>query len=317
MLHLEENNIITPFQHGFRRNHSCDTQLAALLYDLTNNYDHSIQTDLILLDLAKAFDTVSHTRLLYKLDWYGIRNQALQWIKSFLTNRYQNVVVESTCSTKVPVVSGVPQGTVLGPILFLVYINDLPDVIKYSHVRLFADDCILYKQVLSTSDAQKLQSDLDSLYHWAETWLMRFNTSKCHVMHITQAKLNRTNFSYNLSGNSLNVMNESKYLGVTIQSNLKWKSHVLNVSVKANRILSLLRRNLRSAPKAIRELSYISLVRPVLEYACPVWCPWLSQDINQLEKVQRRAARFVADNYSPYASVSKIIDDLQWTSLEQ
>ena len=112
-------------------------------------------------------------------------------------------------------------------------------------------------------------------------------------------------------------MNESKYLGVTIQSNLKWKSHVLNVSVKANCILSLLRRNLRSAPKAIRELSYISLVRPVLEYACPVWCPWLTQDINQLEKVQRRAARFVADNYSPYASVSKIIDDLQWTSLEQ
>ena len=106
-------------------------------------------------------------------------------------------------------------------------------------------------------------------------------------------------------------------MGVTIQSNFNWKSHVLNVSTKANRIFSLLRRNLRSTPKVIRELSYFSLVRPILEYACSVWCPWLAQDIYQLEKVQRRAARFVANNYSPYASVSKIIDDLQWISLEQ
>ena len=121
--------------------------------------------------------------------------------------------------------------------------------------------------------------------------------------------------SYSLLEDSLNVVNESKYLGVTIQSNLKWKSHVLNVSTKANRILSLLRRNLRSTPKVIRELSYFSLVRPILEYAYSVWCPWLAQDIYQLERVQCRAVRFVANNYSPYASVSKIIDDLQWSRL--
>ena len=317
MSHLEKNHIITPVQHGFRCNHSCDTQLVGLLYDLTNSYDHSTQSDLILLDLAKAFDTVPHRRLLYKLSWYGIRGQTLQWIESFLTNRYQKVVVENTCSNKVPVISGVPQGTVLGPILFLMFINDLPDIIVHSNVRLFADDCILYKQISCIDDAQKLQTDLASLYLWAETWQMKFNTSKCHVMHITQAILHKVNFTYSLGEVPLTAVEKSKYLGVTIQSDLKWKSHILDVSARANRTLSLLRRNIRYTSPTIRELSYFTLVRPLLEYACSVWCPWLLQDINQLEKIQCRAARFVVNDYSYHASVTEMINTLGWSSLEQ
>jgi len=145
------------------------------------SYDQGTQSDLILLDFAKAFDTVSHQCLLYKLSWYGIHDQmqTLQWIESFLTGHYQKVVVENTCSNKVPVpvISGVPQGTVLGPILFSIFINDLPDTVKHSNVHLFADDCILYKQINSINGAQNLQSDLDSLYVWAKTWLMKFSVS--------------------------------------------------------------------------------------------------------------------------------------------
>jgi len=136
MYHLEENFILYNLQHGFRKSKSCKTQLVSLLYDLSYNLDQGVQTDIILLDFAKAFDTFPHRRLLYKLHWYGIQGKAHSWIKSFLTDRQQNVVVENTCSSQSRVASGVPQGTVLGPILFLIFINDLPDNIKNSTLRL-------------------------------------------------------------------------------------------------------------------------------------------------------------------------------------
>ena len=169
MNHLENNNILNDLQYGFRRGRSCKAQLISLLNDLSLSYDRSLQTDLIITDFAKAFDVVPHRRLLYKLNWYGIRGNTSQWIWSFLSNRSQRVILENSQSSPICVTSGVPQGTVLGPILFLIYINDLPDSICHSTLRLFTDDCLLYKTIQSPQDAIELQQDSLAMQSWEDT----------------------------------------------------------------------------------------------------------------------------------------------------
>ena len=158
--HLDTNNFFNPLQHGLRKSLSCQSQLLSLFHDLASV---PTETDIIVMDFSKAFDKVPHRRLLYKLEWYRIRVGTLDLIKCFLTDRTQRVVLDGTESLPGPVLSGVPRGTVLGPILFLIYIYDLPDGVTHSTVRLFADDCILYRHVTDKSDINRLQMDLDRI----------------------------------------------------------------------------------------------------------------------------------------------------------
>jgi len=223
--------------------------------------------------LLKPFDTVPHRRLLYKLHWYGIRGKAHSWIKSFLTDRHHKVLVENTCSSQVCAVSGVLQGTVLGPILFLIFINDLPDDIKNSTLRLFAGDCILYKPIQISNDYRSLQEDLLSLEQWEAIWLKKFNPSQCFLMNISLATKHKILYNYTLHGCFLSKVDQLKYLGITIQNNLKWASHISEITSKVNRTLVLLRRNLCMAPKIIKEQAYFTLVRPQIEYAVSAWAP--------------------------------------------
>ena len=144
------------------------------------------QTDVIFMDIAKAFDTVPHNRLRHKLQWYGIVGNTYQWISSFLSDCHQKVVIDNISSDSVPVVFGVPQGTVLGPVLFIIYMNDVIENIKHSKIRLFADD-ILYKEITTVKDTQQLQEDLESLQLWEGMWLLKFSIPKCHVLKITRA----------------------------------------------------------------------------------------------------------------------------------
>jgi hypothetical protein len=169
--HLERNKILTPLQHGFRSGHSCESQLIITMHDIMKSFDIKKQVDLVILDFSKAFDTVPHHKLLHKLTSYGIDGKINQWIKAFPTQRHQRVVVEGEFSSACTVDSGVPQGTVLGPLLFLCHINDLPKCVT-SQVRLFADDCLLYRTITSMQDHLELQKDLDSLQQWARTWGM-------------------------------------------------------------------------------------------------------------------------------------------------
>ena len=224
--------------------------------------------------------------------------------------------MENSESSSICVSSGVPQGTVLGPILFLIFINDLPDYISHSTLRLFADDCLLYKTIESPQDAIDLQQDLLAMQTWENTWLMRFNISKCFVMRVTQSTKYKISYDYQLHNTILNSVNHCKYLGVVLQSNLHWSKHVQEISAKANSTLGMIRRNIKKAPKRVKEQIYQTLIRPQLEYASTVWSPWLKQDIIELEKVQRRAARFVHNNYWPLASVAQMIFNLDWESLE-
>ena len=157
MNHFDQYAILTDRQHGFRRKHSTESQLILTTHDLANSLNNKSQTDMIIMDFSKAFDTVPHNRLLNKLNRYGIHNNTHTWISNFLKRRKQRVVVGGEHSTWTNVVSGVPQGTVLGPLLFLTYINDLPDNI-HSTVRLFADDCVLYREIKNESDSHELHN---------------------------------------------------------------------------------------------------------------------------------------------------------------
>ena len=174
MTHLEKNNILTSHQHGFRKGHSCETQLLELTNDITRNLDAGTQTDIVVLDFAKAFDKVNHSLLVMKLEHYGIRGKVNNWISSFLTDRQQAVVVDGSRSEFAGVKSGVPQGSVLGPCLFLTYINDLPENIK-SKTRLFADDTALDKTIEAVIDTEILQEDLLELDKWERKWDMCSN----------------------------------------------------------------------------------------------------------------------------------------------
>ena len=255
------------------------------------------QVDTFILDFEKAFDTPPHELLKSKLFSYGIGGKTLEWINAFLCFRQQRVVVNGVKSDWAPVVSGVPQGTVLGPLLFSLYINDIPVGID-SQIRLFADDCVCYREIKTVEDTLKLQKDIDLLGSWARKWGMRFQPVKCNMMQLTNKRINKIKASYTLEGTVLENVDSIKYLGVTITNDLKWNTHINNICTKANRTLGFLRRNLFSCPQDVKEAAYKGLVRPVLEYGSSVWDPHTKCLQEELEKVQNRAARFVTRNYT-------------------
>ena len=272
------------------------------------------QIDMIIMDFSKAFDKVPHRRLDYKLDWYGIRGNTREWILDFLSGRSQRVVLEGASSDSEPVVSGVPQGTVLGPVLFLLYINDLPDVAVHSTVRLFADDCIVYRPIRNNDDTILLQNDLNKIAEWEFMWQMQFNIDKCFVLRVGRPK-HKLLHLYTLHNQNLSETDCAKYLGVTITSDLQWNQHINNITNKANRILGLLRRNLRIPSQTIKTRAYQSLVRPHLEYASTVWDPHTQKNIYKLDIIQRRAARYTCNRWHNISSVTEMVGHLGWEPL--
>ena len=269
--HLNYHNILCDQQHGFRPKRSCESQLITTINDIAKTLDAGFQTDVIFLDLSKAFDKVPHHRLCAKLKHYGIRGPILTWIHDFLSNRHHRVILDGNFSDIHPVISGVPQGTILAPLLFLVYINDLPTSIK-CNVRLYADDAMLYSTIHTLTDCISLQQDLNTLFHWATTWNMSFNPDKCEYMKIT-LKHNTISYNYTMSNAKIKEVSTAKYLGVTINNHLTWSNHIDNICHKALSVKSFLQCNLTSCPPNIKLLCYITMVRSILEYASPVWSP--------------------------------------------
>ena len=318
MAHLDEHKLLSDRQHAFRKKHSCETQLITVIDDWAKILDKGGQVDTFILDFEKAFDTPPHELLKCKLYGYGIGGKTLKWIDSFLCDRQQRVMVNGVKSDWAPVLSGVPQGTVLGPLLFSLYINDITEDIE-SELRLFADDCVCYREIKNTEDTVKLQEDIDRLGCWARSWGMRFQPVKCNIMQITRKRIKKINASYSLEGTVLENVEKIKYLGVTITNDLKWNTHVSNICTKANRTLGFLRRNLAACPLDVKESAYKGLVRPILEYGSSVWDPQSILLQVELEKVQKRAARFVTGNYVDYetGSMTGILKNLKWESLKK
>jgi hypothetical protein len=208
------------------------------------------------------------------------------------------------------VTSGLPQGSVLGPTLFLLYINDIAADIK-STLRLFADDSILYREIKGADDQLKLQDDLNKVFKWADQWQICFNTSKCQSLIVTR-KIKPWKHIYKVADQSIDETSSHKYLGVTINKHLDWKEHVKSITSKARSTLGVLRRNLSACPTEVKARAYQALVRPKLEYAVAAWNPYTKDMVNSLESVQRQGVRFVLNIYDRTTSVSQMLHHLEW-----
>lgn len=288
-LFLEHNNILKDSQHGFRKGRSCLTNLLEFFEEATRTYDQSRAYDIIYLDFQKAFDTVPHERLIFKLRSVGIVGGILKWIQRWLRDRTQRVVVGGISSEQGIVGSGVPQGSVLGPLLFLIYINDLDRGIENTLVK-FADDTKLGGLANSLESTKVIQDDLDRLQIWADTWQMKFNVAKCKVLHVGNKNIRQ---EYFLGGLKLECSSQEKDLGVIVDQTLTGTSHCALAAKKANRMVGYIARSIEYKSKDVVLLLYNTLVRPHLEYCVQFWGPYFKKDIEALEKVQRRATKLI------------------------
>ena len=245
---LLKNNTISCHQHGFQEKCSCVSQLLECLQDWTLNLDDAIQTDIVYLDFAKAFDTVPHERLLIKLKKCGIRGYALQWIRNFLINRRQRVVLRNGVSSWQNVLSGVPQGSILGPLLFLIYVNDMPDIVATT-AKMFADDTKVYNKIKVIENCHELQDDLNNLSAWSYKWLLRFNETKCVVLKIRLS----IQYMYTLNGHALDTVSSQKDLGVTIYDSLKSSEHNQRVGIVKRCFTELTKEKVLILYKALRQ----------------------------------------------------------------
>lgn len=286
---LERTHFFNTAQHGFRTGRSCTTQLLHVMETWTKWVDDQLPFDCIYLDYRKAFDSVPHQRLLLKVKEAGIRGNLLNWIESFLTQRSQRVRVESSLSGWAEVTSGIPQGSVLGPSLFLIFINDLPDIIN-SLCALFADDTKVFAAVERPEEVLSLQEDLNKLFEWTQEWQLPFNQDKCKVIHYGR---NNPEAIYKIGDARVTAVEEEKDLGVIFDPKLTFSRHHDVAIAKANSRIGLIKRSFRHIDKSTFTHLYKALVRPIVEYASVITNPILMRDQDRLEKVQRRATKMV------------------------
>ena len=291
MDHFKKNRVIFPSQHGFMPNKSCTSNLLEFFDLVTKIVDGGEPFDAVFLDFAKAFDKVPISPLLAKLKGLGVSGQLLAWIEAWLTNRRQQVVLNGSCSSWAEVDSGVPQGSILGPVLFLVFINDLDLQLAMVDIcRKFADDTKLGQRAATTEQRQLLQQALDQLAKWADTWGMAFNLDKCKVMHIGKNNLRQP---YYMSGRCLNTTEEERDVGVMINSSLRPGSQCAKAAKTAGAVLGQITRAFHYRDRQVFVQLYKQYVRPHLEFAGPAWSPWTGADIEVLERVQRKAVGMV------------------------
>ena len=296
MEHCKDSNLFTDSQYGFRERRGCILQLLTVFDTWSKYIDSDIPVDTVFLDFKKAFDSVPHKRLLYKLERLGVSGNVLKWISSFLSNRQQRVVINGQSSEWTDVSSGVPQGSVLGPLLFIMYVNDLPDEVQ-SFTKLFADDAKLYKDLQNLEDFEMIQDDLNKLCQWTIKWLMIFNVEKCKVMHIGREN---PRFEYEMTDKQgstkvLKSVEIEKDLGVYVQENLKFEKHISLTINRANKLVGLIKRTFSYLDQETLLTLYKTIIRPIIDYGNIIWFPVLKKDIRAVENVQRRLTRLLPE----------------------
>ena len=303
--HLLKNGLFTDDQYGFVPGRNCITQLLVCIEEWTKMIEDGDCFDVIYTDFSKAFDSVPHERLFLKMESLGIKGDILFWIKSFLRGRTQSVNVDGAYSSWKKVISGIPQGSVIGPILFVIFINDMPDAVKHNFCKLFADDCKLYGKVLP-AEVNMVQTYLTLLEEWSRVWQLPFNAKKCKAMHFGNKNPNHT---YTLNGQQLDSITSEKDLGVMVDNELKFHVHTAAVTKKANQMLGVIKRTYKTRDAITISTLYKSMVRPHLEYGNAIWGPCYMGDLKKVESVQRRATKLIPHLHDlPYEDRLRALD---------
>ena len=283
---LERNLRIHNSQHGFRPCRSCLTQLLAHLDSILTIIETNKNADVIYLDLSKAFDKVNHSILIHKIKQLGISGKICSWIQNFLSDRTQQVIIDGANSSPAKVLSGVPQGTVLGPVLFIIYMNDLHSVVKNSLLKCFADDSKLIKSIENLQDREKLVEDLKAVLQWTSDNSMEFNADKFQL--IQHGKHDELKLPYTLpNGQELEKSETVKDLGTHVSEDLTWRQNINTLAINATSFANWILRTIKSRERGVMLTMYKSYVLSRLEYNSPVWSPALICDITKVEAVQR------------------------------
>ena len=312
---FRDTGAISIKQSGFKPGDSTVYQLTHLYHIFSEALDKQKDVRLVFCDISKAFDRVWHPGLLSKLSKVGIVGKLLLWFQNYLSDRSQRVVVNGQESSWGSITAGVPQGSVLGPLLFLIYINDITDVVEHSQVRLFADDTILYLFVDNpATTAEALNEDLRHITEWADNWLIKFSPSKTKSMRLSR-KHKLASPPLTMGGTILEEVKSHKHLGVTLSNDLSWNSHIEDIVAKASQSLDVLNALKYKLDRVTLDKLYKSFIRSKLEYANITWdnCSKYLSDL--IESVQYRAAKIVSGGISR-VSHNAVYSELGWESLK-
>ena len=308
------NNILTKLQSGFIRGDSTTNQLLYIYNDFCKAIDEGKEVRVVFCDISKAFDRVWHRGLLHKLYHIGIRGDLLNWFKNYLMNRQQRVVLNNTNSDWMSLSAGVPQGSILGPLLFLIYINDIVNDIA-SQIRLFADDTSIYIIVDNpVASAAAINSDLQLINAWSKSWLVDFNPTKTESLIISRKNIKPYHPDVSMNDVVIKNVEIHKHLGLTFSNDGKWNSHIALTVSKAWKRIGLLRSFKFLLNRSCLEKLYISFIRPILEYSDSVWDNCSQEQKNDIESVQTEAARIVT-GATKLCNITNMYNDLKWESL--
>ena len=303
---------LNPRQHGFINSKSCTTQLVPFTYDLTSGLNNKAKLDIIYFDFAKAFDSVSHDLILKKLrDKFKIDGLMLRFIKSYLQDRQQEVIVGGVKSGVLPVKSGVSQGSLLGPLLFVIFINDMFNCVSNdTSTALYADDTKIWREIGSLEDNFALQNDIDTLNEWSLANKMKFHPSKCKALSVSNHShilhnLPFTKFIYKLGNVFIDYIESQVDLGVTVSSKLYWTEQCDKLTKSARSKLSLLMRTCHfTSNKKQKRAFYLTVVRSMFEHSSVIWHPVSKNKLYKFESIQKKAVKWI--NGQPFDHYSDI-----------
>ena len=313
--HMASNNQIS-HQSGFRPAHSTQDVILKTVEDWKTAIDQGKHVGAVLIDLSKAFDSIDHKILLRKLESYGLQENELKWFENYLQDREQRVLVNSSASKWAAITRGVPQGSILGPLLFVIFVNDLPNVVKSCKIHLYADDTTIYSSHKLKSEVEKfLNTDLQNISQWIEDNNLKMNIKKTQFISLTNSK-KTGKINIQLKGESIKETDSIKYLGVTVDRDLKWNSHISGVKKKASAGIACLRKISPSIPINTRKLLFNALVRPHLDYCSVVWHACSNKLKDRVESIQNYGMRVILGK-PPRTPSSPLRSELGWTTLEQ
>jgi hypothetical protein len=314
--YFRRNFLISVWQSGFIPGHSTVTHLVEMYHNFCRAVSDGKEIRIVFCDVSRAFDRVWHRGLIFKLEKCGISGSLLAWLTNYIQDRYQRVVINGQFSSWSLIQAGVPQGSVLGPLLFLIFINDITHIVKHCHIRMFADDTSLFIEVDDRiSAAERLESDLTAISTCAKTWLVKFSPPKTESLIISNKTHLAEHPPIHMDGSVLNEVSHHKHVGIILSKDLSWRKHISSIENKARSVLNRMSRFKYILDRRSLERVYMCNIRPIMEYGDAIWAGGNQTDLDRLEMVQKDAARVVT-GATARCSTALLMKDVAWPSLQ-